>query len=456
MFQQLSQLSRYSMQTENPEIPISLIEVGSRFRKDYGDIDQLCFSITKNGLITPIAVGVAEKMLIPRETDLPYMLLAGGRRLTALKKLGKTDVTARIYDVPLTELDFRSIELAENFDRKNMEYGEEVALLKQIHTLQTSIHGQKISKAPDAPGWSQADTARLTNKSGATVTKDLQLAEAIARFPELQLDSCKNKAEAFKRLKNVGTMCSNAIGAKAYVKSVGGSDQTFAKLSSSYIIADCLDIYSKIPDASLDFIEIDPPYAIDLANVKKDNDCIGYNEIPVDIYADFMLKVFRESFRTLKEGGWLVCWFAADPWFQPVADLLRGEGFKMNLLPGMWVKNIGQTAQPETFLGNAYEQFFYARKGKSVLKKPGRLNTFIFNPVSHTQKYHPTQRPFDLMQEIFKTFTLPGNSAFIPFLGSGVSIMAAHSLNVKAIGADLNSPYKDAYILELKHFMEKL
>lgn len=441
------------MNTNTPEILIDSIELGERFRKDYGNIDQLMYSIKKNGLITPVAVGVADKIKMGRETDLPYILLAGGRRMTALKAMGWTSIPVRIYDQPLSELDLRSIELAENFDRKSMEYAEEVALMRQINNLQIQIHGVKIAKSPDAPGWSQADTAKLVKKDPSTVAKDIQLAEAIERFPELQLDKCKTKADAFKRLKNVSKTLTNAAQASAYTQGAGSTDKLFKKLSASYIIGDCLATFAKIPNNTLDFIEIDPPYAIDLHKVKKDNECMGYNEIDKDVYASFMSKVFQESYRVLREGSWLVCWFAADPWFQEIASLMQGVGFKMNLIPGEWVKPSGQTAQPETYLANQYEMFFYARKGQAKLQRPGRGNIFNYNGVPHTKKYHPTQRPIELMTDLYTTFAKPGSNGFIPFLGSGVGIIAGHLNSINMIGTDLTQQYKDGYILQLKELL---
>lgn len=437
-----------------PQVPITQIEVGQRFRKDYGDINQLAYSIKKNGLINPVAIGVAEKISIPRETDLPYMLLGGGRRMEALKSLGYNLIPVRIYDQPISELDLRSIELAENFDRKDMEYMEEVLLKKQIDDLQKAIHGTKIAKSPDAPGWSSADTARLIKESPSTLSKDLNLADAIQKYPELGLDKCKNKSEAMKRLKNVSKILTNSIAAKQYTETVGTSDKIFKKLSSSYIIGDCFETFSKIPDNSMHIVEIDPPYGIDLCKVKKDNECIGYNEIDAEHYLTFMMQVITESYRIMREGGWLICWFAQDPWFQTIATLIQNAGFKMNLIPAIWTKSQGQTAQPETFLGNSYEAFFYARKGKSKLAKPGRSNIFQYSPVPHTRKYHPTQRPLDLMVEIFRTFSTPGASGFVPFLGSGVSLLAGHQCKLNLVGTDLTNAFKDGYILQLKEVLK--
>lgn len=440
-----------------PEVPLSDIEPGVRYREDYGNIDDLCYDIQKNGLINPIAIGLSDRVtgaLAPGETtSKPYILLAGGRRFRALNKLGKKTVPVRIYTQNLSELEFRSIELAENLCRKDMTYAEDVALKRKINDLQIAIHGEK--HGPAGTGWSQADTAKLVGESAGTISRDINLARAIEQYPELGLANCKTKADALKRLKSVGNTLIRGAAAAAYVKKMETSDTPlFKQLSSAYIISDCLKIFKQLPAGSQSFIEIDPPYSIDLTNVKKNNDCIGYNEVETDDYPSLMTSVFNESYRTLREGGWLVCWFAADPWFADVAKWIRDAGFKMNTIPGEWVKPQGQTAQPEIYLGNSYEMFFYARKGQSKLHKPGRSNIFSFNPIPHTAKYHPTQRPLELMDELFSTFTQPGDSAFIPFLGSGVSLLAAHRAKVQAIGCDLTQSFKDGYILKLKELLE--
>ena len=436
-----------------PTIPITEIEIGTRFRKEYGDLTQLSYSINKHGLINPVAVGVAEMMNIPRETSRPYILLAGGRRMAALTSLDWTSIPVRVYDQPLSEQDYRAIELAENFDRKDMDYQEELALKLELNRLQKELHGEKIGKSPTAPGWSNADTARLLKESPATLSSDLKLAEAMERFPELNLDKCKNKSEALKRLKSVGKIITSSEAAKAYTNEIGPSDKLFRKLSSSYIIGDCFETMAKIPDSSMSIVEIDPPYAIDLHKVKKDNECIGYNEIDAAVYSSFMSRLFTECYRILRPNSWMVCWFAQDPWFQTIASAIQDAGFKMNLIPAIWAKSQGQTAQPETFLGNSYEAFFYARKGQPKLNKPGRSNIFQFPTVAHTKKYHPTQRPIELMEELLTTFSPPGGVGFVPFLGSGVTLLAGHNCQMSMVGTDLSQQFKDGYILQLKEIL---
>jgi len=444
---------------QTPEIPISQIEIGSRFRKEYGDIDQLAYSIKSKGLLNPITVGVASKIKMPRETNLPFILLAGGRRMRALTKLGWAKIPVRVLDQSLSELDLRAVELAENFDRKNLEYVEEVALMREINNLQIALHGEKLHTDPNSPGWNKADTAKLLHKSPSSVSKDLQLAEAIERFPDLQLDKCKNKAEAFKRLKAVGSILNNSVQAELYIAKAATSP-LFIRLSEAYHLEDCFSYFSTLKDSSLSFIEIDPPYSINLSSVKKNSECIGYNEIPTEVYSKFLSEVFSESYRVLKEGSWLVCWFAQDPWFETVYNLLKEVGFSLSKIPAIWTKSSlegpgqNQTNQPETSLSNSYEPFFYARKGKAVLSKPGRSNNFQFERVPPSQKYHPTQRPLSLMLEVYSTFSKPGAMGYIPFLGSGVGLLAGHLLKMSLTGTDLTQQYKDGYILELKKILE--
>ena len=117
-------------------LPISEIHIGERFRREYGDIKQLSYSIQTRGLITPIAVGVTSKLKIDGlDPSNPYTLLAGGRRMPAITKLGWATVPAKIFDQSLTELDYRGIELAENLDRKEMSYAEEAELKAKISSL---------------------------------------------------------------------------------------------------------------------------------------------------------------------------------------------------------------------------------------------------------------------------------------------------------------------------------
>jgi site-specific DNA-methyltransferase (adenine-specific) len=116
---------------------------------------------------------------------------------------------------------------------------------------------------------------------------------------------------------------------------------------------------------------------------------------------------------------------------------------------GIWTKPSGQSMSPETRLANAYEMFFYAWKGTPVLNRMGRSNIFNTPPVPAQQKTHPTERPIELMKELYDTFAFPGSRILIPFLGSGNGILAAHELKMEALGFELSKGYRDSFLVKL-------
>ena len=100
-------------------------------------------------------------------------------------------------------------------------------------------------------------------------------------------------------------------------------------------------------------------------------------------------------------------------------------------------------------LANSYEMFFYAWKGRPALNRAGRKNEFNYSPVPPQNKTHPTERPLDLMKDIYDTFAFPGSRILIPFLGSGVGLIAGHELGMSSIGFELGKGYRDSFLVKV-------
>lgn len=81
----------------------------------------------------------------------------------------------------------------------------------------------------------------------------------------------------------------------------------------------------------------------------------------------------------------------------------------------------------------------------------GRLNVFNFAGVPGKNKYHPTQRPLELIKEIFNTLGAGNQHVFVPFLGSGATLLACYDLGFRGFGTDLNGEYKDRFMLEVEN-----
>ncbi|HOJ49441.1 MAG TPA: ParB N-terminal domain-containing protein [Spirochaetota bacterium] len=102
------------------EIVVEKIKVSShkRIRKNLGDIESLKDSIRKYGLFHPIVV------------NQDYELLAGARRLEAVKQLGWNTVPAIILDVN-SKKDKFEIEVEENMLRKEFTVEEIQEMIKR-------------------------------------------------------------------------------------------------------------------------------------------------------------------------------------------------------------------------------------------------------------------------------------------------------------------------------------
>lgn len=124
-------------------LPIDLIEVAEDFnpRKIFHDeeFNRLVSSIRENGLISPIAVR-------PRP-DGRYWLIAGERRLRALRLLKETDVPALVRDCD--DVEARRLALLENLDRSALTVADEALSAKQHLDAYEGDH----AAAAAALGW---------------------------------------------------------------------------------------------------------------------------------------------------------------------------------------------------------------------------------------------------------------------------------------------------------------
>jgi DNA modification methylase len=223
----------------------------------------------------------------------------------------------------------------------------------------------------------------------------------------------------------------------------------------NYIIGDTFKGLAEMRSTgSVGFIECDPPYGINLNEVKSGKDNVGstvttYNEVASDKYQQFLTNLSAELYRVSAPNSWMVFWFGPT-WFAEVINALRAGGWLVDDIPGIWIKPQGQTLQPEIYLARAYEPFFICRKGKPILMKRGRVNTFQYSTVPGSMKYHPTERPVELIEELLETFCPPGTKVLVPFLGSGATIRAAYNQGLQVHGWDLNPEYKDKFMLKVE------
>jgi len=164
------------------QLPVDAITVGERRRDDYGDVAGLAASIKKYGLLHPVVV------------DDEATLIAGGRRLQAVRSLGWEMVDVRSLG-ELTDAERDEIELEENLQRKDLtayERAKTVASLaetaRQVLT-QTCSESEQVSKptrGPSRTAGSLRDVAARIGHSPSQIVEAQQHVETAEAYPELQ------------------------------------------------------------------------------------------------------------------------------------------------------------------------------------------------------------------------------------------------------------------------------
>src|SRR6266403_3138082 len=273
-------------------ISISEIKCDNRYRKALGDLDALAQSIREKGVIQPITV------------DTNFRLLAGERRLTAAGIAGLTQIPVLIRDES-GEIDAREVELLENIARKDFEWAEKARLIRDI---------DQLYKSKEREG-SGRKTAELLDKSVANVSRAIQLANACDAIPELAAMATAD--DALKTLKNLEE---DVIVSELRARQ-SDPDNTYYSTGvrnairvaeKSYVIGDTFQGLAELPsNGRVGLIECDPPYGINLNEVKSSKDTVGnlvhsYNEVPAESYREFLTRLARELFRVASFNCWLV------------------------------------------------------------------------------------------------------------------------------------------------------
>ena len=419
-------------------INVSDVKIGERFRKDYGDMTAFVESIKDKGILQPITV------------NQDMELLAGGRRMAAATMAELKKIPALIRDQSAMDnaaIDLREVELIENIFRKDFTWDEQAKLVAEI---------DKMCREKNIE-WSVRKTAKLLGHSHPmNVSRSLQLAEALEAVPELS--QCKTQDEAIKVLKKVEeNAVTQELRRRQEVTQNSGLRDVLKIAKANYRIGDALIELSNLPSGSgnLHFIEVDPPYGIDLNEQKSGNTADTYKEIPRNEYAEFLATIARETYRIAGSHCWMVFWFGPTH-HQLVLQILRDAGWQVDDIPCIWNKGHGQTQHPGQYLARTYEPFFSCRKGTPTLAKQGRSNVFDFPSVSAMKKIHPTERPVALIEEIIATYVGVNSRVLIPFLGSGATLRAVYNMGCTGWGYDLNPEYRDKFLLSVQEDTEKL
>lgn len=121
---------------EMKEISISAIDVGERIRADCGDIDSLTQNIQAHGLLNPITVTNCGEDR--------FFLIAGYRRLQAMKALGAKTIAATVLS-PMDAEERLYVEISENEARKDFTCSERLLCAEKVWAIEKEKARQRCA-----------------------------------------------------------------------------------------------------------------------------------------------------------------------------------------------------------------------------------------------------------------------------------------------------------------------
>ena len=378
---------------------ISEIKISRRYRKDLGDIAALAQNIQEIGLLHPIVVTPAGE------------LIAGRRRLEAVKSLGWDEAPVNVVDLDQIVMG----EFAENTVRKDFLPSELVTIKRAIEPdIQEAAKERMLSGRPSADsaqGEARDKVAQFLNVGRSKLTEAEDVIKAAEAKPKEyndlveKMDKTGNVHAAHKELKKRMK--------REEQKKLAEQFETGTPIDDRWklIHNDFQDV--RLEAESVDVIITDPPYPHE--------------------YIPLFESLSAFSFRALKPGGSLLIMIGQSYLPEIISTLAKHLNFHWVIAyltvggqsPQIWQRKINTFWKPVLwFVKGEYQNEWVG----DVCRSDGI-----------DKRFHEWGQSESGMADIITRFTKPGDLILDPFCGGGTTGAVALKLKRRFIGVDKDS-----------------
>lgn len=192
-------------------------------------------------------------------------------------------------------------------------------------------------------------------------------------------------------------------------------------------------------DELADITITDPPYGVSYTGKTKDKLQIQNDALSEEQTHQLWKDCLASMWIYLKEGGVIYATVPAGPLHIGFADAMK----ELGALRQIMVWNKGSMVMGRSDYHYKHEPILYGWKpGAAHYFVNDRTKTTVFDcEKPSANRDHPTMKPIKLWSEFIKNSSRNGDIIYDPFLGSGTTMVAAHQLNRKCYGMELDPKY---------------
>lgn len=387
-----------------------------------------------------------------------YALVAGGRRLQAVRSLAKESINIAYSDnaIPLNEVpavpisgvdeqEAAEIELEENLMRVDLTWQEKTAALARIHELKKMRNPNQTAEQTAIEIVESSPEKYSSPNAADSLKNNLVRAQVLAKHQnEPEVRNAKSEKEAFRI---ISAKTKTALAAELARRE---SPKTTHKL----YIGKFIDHVRSLPGRAFDLILADPPYGMGAHKWAKGSDSTLWRSKAIHEYDDtpeYALEVSKEIIRE----GWelgkdksTLFMFTSWQLFGELQSFAKKQGWDTWPRPIIWWKGpSGIAPWGSRGFRYTYEVIMFATKGGS---NHGLISTLpdVIHVNQIDSPEHGASKPVELYTKLINAACYSGAYILDPCCGAGTIFQAANRTQTIAVGVELSEKYKN--ICELK------
>lgn len=436
------------------------IDRATRQRREI-ETEDLEVSIKQRGLIQPIVV---ERSTGPAGEN--FKLIAGERRLTAVKALGQSLIEAREVS-QLTTIERELLELEENIKRQDLTWQEITTAVAKVHQLHQA----------DDPDWTMGETAGVCGLSISTVSlylrvhaelpSNVRVAEAGSAREAYNIVTRRDARASGAALEELIALPAARAKASPEImpeEELEESDRPEAgaglpparpqplpvvpvkppgppPVEETLLHASFLDWAPGYTGPRFNFIHCDFPYGIDFAaGPQGQGSEITVYDDQKDVYFKLLHCLLGNIDRLLAVSGHIVFWYSEAHGDATRQAFREVPTLKLLRHPLVWLKsdNAGIAPDSRRTPRHIYETALVVSRGDRQL-----VRVKADGYASPTDKrLHPSTKPEPMLRHFFEMFVDDHTVMLDPTAGSGAALRAAESLKAKSVlGLEIDQQY---------------